>query len=229
MRLLGNERFLVIAILVLVAGIGIVRSTQHASAWHPTYTELWAMHTQYSEEFCVQVLDGSMSDSTLYSRVRETLYVDNPSQDWDLLAWDGAQYKIVWVGKGSTPCDSQLDRVNIEVQFSASSGGCGGTPVDSCLDWWDGYAGTHGSHDDYYYAYVKFATFHINPNVPFEYHHVVNHETGHILGLQDPPPCGSTWVSVMHPDYYCTGSTKLEWPDPDDIWCVDQVAWWWHC
>jgi hypothetical protein len=99
---------LLLLVLLLAAGaIGIVRTTSNASAWHWFRAELWTMHNNYSEVFCAEVEDTSIGQSNFYTRVRNTLYMDNPAEDWDALAWDGNFYLIWWVGMGSTKCSQQ--------------------------------------------------------------------------------------------------------------------------
>jgi len=92
------------------------------------------------------------------------------------------------------------------------------------------------THCKYTYGYVHFKTSHVNGAASL-YHHVINHESGHILGLADPNYpvpgnlCGAYYTSVMHSNYYC-GEGDLEWPNGDDRWCVEDLAFdgaWGHC
>src|SRR5919108_3458731 len=55
-------------------------STAHATHWpYRNRIEIRSMHspTQH-EDFCVQIMDGSMSFDTARSRLQGTLYLDNP-------------------------------------------------------------------------------------------------------------------------------------------------------
>lgn len=178
----------------------------------------------------MQVVDGSMPQTTLYNRVKNTLYVDSPSLDWDALGWTYDGYLIFFYGKGSTPCNSQPNFDQIEVRYYArASGYCGGL---SC-SWKDGLVSNyHDGHADWWYGIVGFKTSHVNGSAA-GWHHTINHETGHVLGLADPdePAAGAPHctddpnflTSVEHSDYYCHNG-NAEWPNNADRWCAEQLA-----
>ncbi len=179
-----------------------------AEADHPNGLHLLAMHSSsVHEDFCVLIEDGSMSWSTARTRIRNTLWVDNPSGDWDGLAGN----KVWFVDEG-VPCDQSPDRASIELEYYVHSSGCGGV---SC-QWYSYFWDSHGGYQDWIYGYVRFKTSHINGST-FLYHHVINHETGHHLGLADGD--GSCPGSIMHSAYY--GCSDLEWPSTADR---DQVT-----
>lgn len=99
-------------------------------------------------------------------------------------------------------------------------------------------------HVDWYYYNIYIDSQNIDGN-SHEYHHTINHETGHALGLGDPICRNCTtvsnnfdtclwqaddgltrWVnSVMHSEYYCELVTPQrgpaprdrDWPSPADL------------
>jgi hypothetical protein len=64
----------------------------NTSAYHPTIYGSYGYHlnsihsVSAYEDFCVWVRDGSIAHSEALGRIRKTLYLDNPSEDWDGLA-----------------------------------------------------------------------------------------------------------------------------------------------
>ena len=75
---------------------------------------------------------------------------------------------------------------------------------------------------NYTYAFVRFKTSHLNGSVAL-YHHAVNHETGHILGLKDPNYYGHCTDSVMHSKYYGC-ATDRQWPSGADRTRATNIA-----
>lgn len=179
-----------------------------AEADHPTGIHLRSMHSSnVNEDECTLIEDGSMAWSTARDRIRYTLWIDNPSEDWDGLAGN----KVYFI-EGAYPCNQDPNRSAFELEYWVHSSGCGGT---SC-QWFSNYWGSHGGYNDYNYGYVRFKTSHINGSTSL-YHHVISHETGHHLGLADGD--GSCPGSIMHSAYY--GCSNLEWPSSGDR---DQVT-----
>ncbi len=78
------NRSIIFAAFILLSLAGLLIATESAKAYHPYITELYSMHrSDVMEQYCAWVRDGSMSHNTLLTRVRDTLYVDNTSSDWD--------------------------------------------------------------------------------------------------------------------------------------------------
>ena len=88
-----------------------VLSPGSSSAYHSSGLHITSMHTLVTEDFCAKIEDGSMSQGTAYSRIRDTLYVAQPSQDWDGLAGN----KVFFFGR-SAPVPGAL--------ASSSNTGC---------------------------------------------------------------------------------------------------------
>ena len=79
--------------------------TQHFGAWY--------------EEYCVWNIDNPANQASTYNHISNTLYVTNPSQDWDSLAYEpGAGYRIFFYGAtGATPCWPNSYGAYFEVQY----------------------------------------------------------------------------------------------------------------
>jgi hypothetical protein len=185
------------------------------------------MNTGAAEQFCVMIRDGTMDLATAYNRVSATLTGDNPPEDWTAIDSLG---RIALSGNGGTSCDADPNRAQIEIEYRVGDYGCPplSIPDQSCaipeVQYMDGTSG----HKEWRYFIVYVKTAHLNGAVAL-YHHVVNHETGHVLGLRDggpqqpvpgPNPCQ---FSIMHPDYYgCNGTGgwpnngQPEWPTSSD-------------
>ena len=203
-----------IAVAVFLALALLAVSGDRAAASHMSGLEIYTMHSGENEDYCVWIQDGSMNHNTAVSRIRATLYVDNPSQDWDGLASNKVYFITLW---GSCPTLSY--RSTIPIEYWVRSNGCGGGV--SC-QWFTNYRSDHGGHNDYTYAYVRFKTSHLNGSVAL-YHHAVNHETGHILGLKDPNYYGHCVDSVMHSKYYGCDADR-QWPSGADRTRVTNIA-----
>ena len=238
---------LFLTVALLLGAVALIRSTTNAAAWHYGPGPLmWSTSTtSYGEQFCVQVDGGSVTDAELNSYLKAALYQDNPNRDWDNLAGG----RIYWSPLGDSPCWQQADQSQIEMAYYSSANGCDGY---SCA-WFSGDSGwTWNGHRYYWYGRVLFKAAHLESASPCGTsclalrRHVINHETGHTLGLADPdlpnlgqfPPypnssatlCGSyyrstgTGQNVMHSNYY-SGYGDPVWPDTDgDIWCVERLA-----
>jgi len=180
---------------------------------YQSYLHLAYMHDTNAEDFCALIEDGSIGLNTAATRIRATLHQDDASHDWDGLAVN----KVFFIAVSLTiPCNQLANRANIQIEYWVHSSGCGGV---SC-QWFTSPTISHNGRQDYLYAYVRFKTSHISGST-FLYHHVINHETGHILGLADPP-YGDCKVSVMHSAHY--GCTDREWPQSGDRVLVTDIA-----
>lgn len=209
------NRSLWISSIVLIGMLGAILFTPvyNANASHSSGLHLRSHHESTNEEFCVWVEDSSIAHDTVLSRVRGTLYLDNPSEDWDGLT-NNKVYFIPYF----RPCPDLSFRSDIEVEYWARSSGCDGL---SC-SWKEQPAYNPNTvHTDYRWAYVRFKTSHLTSGT-FWYHHTINHETGHVLGLKDPDWWGQCADSVMHSGVY--GCTDREWPSWSDRDKVTRIA-----
>lgn len=184
-------------------------------------------------------------------RVNDAL-TGNPSQDWQDAA-EGSLINFILVGG----CDDFNDvtyprRSAINIEYHATTSTVG-SPCNNGPDASDGVSCVFhtsllpggaaytwpGGHQDHKYAYVMLDVGNISES---SYHHTINHETGHVLGLTDPlipgycrPACGEVspyfdkclvynqlgqkvWAeSIMHSTYYCGGETVEAGPSPSDL------------
>jgi len=96
---------------------------------------------------------------------------------------------------------------------------CGSSGI-SCVFKWGSYYYVNGT------AYWSGANVYMDGDLATGYHHI-NHETGHVLGLDDPPPCdpgGGANASVMHDSYYCGGYTNYAYPTTADRIQADIIS-----
>lgn len=202
------------ALLALLLVLTAPANDASAYHYHSPRMELGKMHSSASsrhEEFCVYT-DGSITQANAYNRVAASLWIDGARD------WDGLASNKVWFVPYSNPCPGLSNRSTIEIEYQVLSGGCGGV---SCANLTNPYDGGYG-HTDYNFAYVTLKTSHLTGGAAL-YHHVVNHETGHVLGFKDPNFQGDCVLSIMHSIYYgCT--SNLEWPSDGDIWVGTTIA-----
>jgi hypothetical protein len=198
----------------------------------PAHDHIGSMNSLEPDNFCVwlekegdQVM-SSMDFGTAYGRISGTLMVNEPGLDWNGLNGSLDGYKLTFSATGPTPCDENPNRSKIEIEYwvrdDTSATVCGGyscafpfgqlddDPVSGHPEW-SGYA-------------VRFKTAHLNhadpgPGQDKPWWRVVNHETGHMLGLSDPPPCSGEGISedsVMHPNHYYGCAENKQWPTIND-------------
>jgi hypothetical protein len=189
---------------------GLKGGVSASHPWSP-HIHLGSINVGDSESFCVLIRDGSMPLSTAYSRVKATLTTDNPAEDWHGLDPVG---RVSFLGNNGVSCDQDPNRLGIRIEFSVGNFGCPilNDPNVSCVHLFDRYYDTISGHEERRYADVYLKTSHVNGSAAL-YRHVINHETGHVLGLRDGD--GTCPDSIMHSIYYGC-SVNREWPSAGD-------------
>lgn len=220
LRLRKLDKVIVCAVLVLITLLlsRVYQPMNSAQASHPSATQLHvdSMHyANFNEDMCIRMEYSSMTFNTARDRMVQTLYLDFPSGDWDDLN-GGRIYFIVltedcaWLEQyqNATYQATELEYTIISDTTAASL--CGNAPdgrIASCAS--SGQQLWYGSHWDYQYYYINMQGSRLNGSQA-TYRHVINHETGHVLGLADPGGC-TGYTSVMHSTrYFC--SVDLSWP-----------------
>lgn len=177
------------------------------------------------EHYCVDTPYESLGpypqgQQFAWNVIKGTLYEDKPDGDWDGLAdnrvyfdprpweWDCGWMRTYRPNEYSAT----------EIDYVITREGPGGAGTIWCRTRnFSGYGPPWDSHA--LKANVECPSLHFTQG-PFSYHHAINHETGHVLGLADPPDDGSYCVySVMHSRSY--GCTSLEWPTGPDFNSVE--------
>lgn len=191
-----------------------------ASATHYSMSEVRNMHNTSSEEFCVNVDAGAkISQPEAFTKIKNILLYDNTAEDWHGVA-NNRIYFLPW----TTPC-SQLtpnQHVTMEVFYdvklsSLSECGAPGRFGDgvNCVRKYGAVLDDHDGHTDYQAAWV---TLNDDYLVAADLPHVINHETGHVLGLKDGSPSNPVCnpPSIMHPSYYGCPNFYPYWPTQAD-------------
>ena len=193
------------------AGHGFPVSTgNHIFAIHYSSPD----HGSYDEDACFQSYMSSVSNATLKSYLENALYATG--------GWDGTgNWKTdIWVSTNNY--NSYADDYWVELRYDLVDGGCGGNL--SCQNW-DYALWVNGQIKHWIQGWVTLATANVTGTTSFR-RAVINHETGHDFGLQDPraPPntdCtgGGWWFgsSVMHQfNYYGCPSGDIQLPTQYD-------------
>lgn len=182
------------------------------------------------EEYCVDTPYESLGpypqgQQFAWNAIANTLYLDNPGGDWDELG-EGRLYFVPWTWEW----DCGWMRANRPNEYNA-------TEIDYVVTW-DGPPGSNGTFCEVgnYSSYGPSWDPHMRysrmecprgrfTNGPAAYHHAVNHETGHILGMADPPRGGGYCYvdSVMHSIYYGCAN-NFEWPTWRDFDSVSSLV-----
>jgi hypothetical protein len=183
------------------------------------------------ERYCLDVTNANGTNivDAAY-KINTVLRVENEGSDWHNPDNAFVHEARVWfMGStwafGTLDCDAltpaQRNGVDIEIHLaydhSATPVVCSNQNNISCVQHYSQI--TYQGHVDYLYGNEYLDHSHVYGSDALR-RHVVNHETGHVLGLKDPPPCldsgGQTIQSVMHSSYYCAGASNLEWPTTND-------------
>lgn len=183
---------------------------------HP---HLLQMTTFEAESICAST-DGTISSSDAVNRIWGPLTQQNPAGDWHGIGGGRVAFSA-----DTRPC-YQIGGAAIQFFVDIDGTGDPDFPNEVQLPPPATFNGIT-DHKEYRVAWVYLRTADLQNNG--FYRHIVNHETGHVLGLYDggptatvpgPDPCQS---SIMHPDYYgCNGmggwpdNGRPEWPSDSD-------------
>lgn len=215
--------------LVAVLAIQAVSVRNVATAWHKNGTlHMNSIHSSAThEDTCVTVWNNSMTFTTARDRVKGTLYLHNTASDWDDLAGSRVYFIV-----NSSDCANLSSAVyqGTEMEYRVVSDAtaesqCGTINGKAVSCAWLGIPKQSASHWDYQYGYAMLQASRLSGTTT-TYHHLVNHETGHPLGLADPGTGDSHYqcmYSVMHSMAYDC-SSSLEWPSNSDRTSVESIA-----
>lgn len=207
-------RQLLVVALALFTLSYIAGTSLSASGAHKTGVAISSMRSvSDAENFCagIQSQDVTLTLNQINGRLATALW-GNTTGDWHGLA-----SSKVYFGSNTTDCNFLgFDLLNQEIRYWVNlewASPCGTTGIN-CEFMWGTYQTINGTH--YYQGgniYIREAAL---------YNHVINHETGHALGLADPGSC--TNDSVMHESYYCGGNTNYAYPTTSDQSSVSTIA-----
>ena len=207
-----------IGLLVVLVAVSIPLSiATNVSAHHPKSPGSY-LHSirsvSQTEQYCVDDYYTTLSFATVLDRVRATLIVERTDVNWDMKQGGYTDFRTTWdypcrsLNSSTTPTRAEIE-LEYHVQDTIQESACGGT---SCaVHFGSTWSGPYGRTEyQYYNIYLRGSLISADGDVR---RHVVNHETGHALGLADgyAPDCPSP-ASVMHPSYYGCGSTNVPWP-----------------
>lgn len=214
----GGRRALYLALAALVA-LGLwFSASRPAGAHHPKsnggtfHIESMDSVSNY-ENACTQSHISNFAQSTMRGRV-VTALTGNGTGDWDGTGSNAIDFRV-----DDTYCQNQTaaEDAATELEYHGYPNGtiCGGGNGVSCAVAYDTYYTPGGpGHARYYWAYLN--SVDIAGSSEQNWHHIVNHETGHMFGLADPS-YGSCLGddSVMHSQFYGCAYTRY-WPTSQD-------------
>lgn len=213
-------------ILVILATMGVLLSSAStADAHHKSGFYLGSITSiGQTEQFCVEASRTSLSWETARDRVRTTLIEERTDVNWDMKLGGFTDFRTVW----TAPCynlssSTSPTRSEVEIEYYVEDAGQETSPSwcenTSCAapdgNYWEDSAGRTGY--TWYYVWLRGELIKGDDRgAPGDRQHVVNHETGHVLGLADGGPTSGSWDdscpgSVMHTGYYGCGETLI-WP-----------------
>ena len=196
--------------------------------WRPdalqNHSHLKSMTNFATENYCVDVgFAPPMQHADALARVAGPLRLDDPSNDWN-----GLKGGRVTFGQRDWQCSQPPGSAGIELKYYVeNSTACSSGPQVSCaLKDGEGRWNIVTGHNEYEsFSIFLYATDLQNNGF---YHHLVNHETGHALGLKDggpnapdpgPIPCEP---SIMH-DYHYGCSVNYDYPTFSDKVAVEEM------
>jgi hypothetical protein len=176
----------------------------------------------------VQVLDGSIGHDDARNRIRNTLYTGG-TNDWDGIEWVRFQDQTL-INVCPAPHSAQPIRIYFYVVNNVNPTYCQPTPqspdpagcAKTTFPYEDIQSG-HFGYDPPQYEYRAYRIYIETGPLTNSTNFIVNHETGHALGLRDGGPgydgTGCTG-SVMH-SYGCSNEP---WPSQADRNSVESLV-----
>ncbi|HEY0641536.1 MAG TPA: hypothetical protein VGD67_28235 [Pseudonocardiaceae bacterium] len=212
-------------LLVVLLGLSTVLLAPPAEAHHPTGWYLASMRSlPQTEQYCVEDRYTSAAHSYVLNEVRNTLIVENTAWNWDLKRGGKVDFRTVYtpcrdLNSGTVPTRNEVEiEYHVEDTITTAPAACGGTSCAAPAG--PSWAGPLGRTEyTWYNVWLRGSLIKAGGDTR---RHVVNHETGHVLGLRDGD--GSCPSSIMHPSYYgCPGNGNPAWPTALDHETVNRL------
>lgn len=222
-RFRGGVNLALLAVLAwLPMGFAAVGTV---SANHPTGFYLASMRSiGQTEQYCVEDINTYLAYDYVLNEVRNTLVVENTAYNWDLKRSGATDFRTVYtacrnLNNSTSPTRNEVEiEYNVEDTVVTAPASCGGTScaAPAGATWY----GPYGRIE--YQWYNVWLKGNLIASGGDTRRHVVNHETGHVLGLADGDD--SCPYSIMHPSYYgCPGNGNPAWPSDGDHATVNRL------
>ncbi|MEA2717900.1 MAG: hypothetical protein QOI99_2217 [Actinomycetota bacterium] len=234
--------------LALLAGLTASAGPAHANhriagGWHQT--KMHSAAAGQEENVCVQAGASHTGNANLRDNVRRKLYVDNPAEDWDLVADNRIWLNMPLVNGAAQPCSAFPNRASIPIEVYSSHNTTIKDPnwffANACnadvactsndVQVWNPVVGHWDRRDSYIWFPERtlYDTAQVNPDGTHPWHndfqraYVVSHEFGHVFGLGDGGGdlCGG---SIMHAGKNGCVPISVFWPTQIDRNSVDNIA-----
>lgn len=249
------RRGLNLALLAALAWLPLATlTTGTAEANHPRGFYLAALRSvEWKETFCVETERSSMAIADAHARVNATLTWENPDQDWHGLNNWKIEFEDPYAVYGRS-CEAlrgfePFPYTEAEIRYRVRDDEhipdiCRdrqGRPY-SCAarDEIEGMSWNNEVEWQYFNVFLRTDPMQGDDpwqNNPDRRRHPINHETGHVFGLDDGGPLAedspdkSCPQSIMHPDYYgCDGQMgrpyvpPYPWPQGIDFTTVTNIS-----
>lgn len=177
------------------------------------------------EQYCVSSHTAAVSTTALGSFI-ENVLTKRPGQQWDGTAnWN------VDFWRAPKRCEDYpaAERAKIPIEYHVADAWpniplCGNTTY-SCTVLSRPVVDASGTHQHFEWAMVYFQARHVS-GLDERARSFINHETGHVLGLMDPPGLGvNCEESVMHNGLYnCTAFNYVTYPTARDLTSVTRIS-----
>ncbi len=230
----GTPRWIALAWMAVLTVIAFHHiPVANANHPHPARSHISTIHGNngsggpgdQDEQYCIQSHTSAVSGASLGSFIQETLTALDAS-----VIWDGTAGWRVDLWRTSKLCNEYdtATRGTIEIEYQMKDSWADVPmcyPNYSCVVKDNGVVDSVDGHTHYKWAYVYLRRDHAG-NFDTRARKLINHETGHVLGLADPRWNGDCPYSVMHNDLYSSmGCTNPVWhPTSNDFSSVTKIA-----